>query len=92
MNFIFFLTTGALVVFSLFYFLRVVTGPSVFDRLIAFNGIGTKLSILLVLVGQFYHRSDMFVDIALALLLLNVYTTLLIARYVRKSRKAAPAK
>jgi multisubunit Na+/H+ antiporter MnhF subunit len=30
-----------------------------------------------------YGRVDMFVDLALALYLLNLFTTLLIARYVR---------
>jgi multisubunit Na+/H+ antiporter MnhF subunit len=38
---------------------------------------------VMVLTGLIYGRVDMFVDLALALYLLNLFTTLLIARYVR---------
>jgi multicomponent Na+:H+ antiporter subunit F len=62
---------------------RVISGPTIFDRVVALNGIGTLIAVTLVLVGLIYDRVDMFVDLALALFLLNVFTTLLIARYVR---------
>jgi multisubunit Na+/H+ antiporter MnhF subunit len=39
--------------------------------------------VLMVMIGLIYGRVDMFVDIALALWLLNLFTTLLVARYVR---------
>lgn len=67
---------------------RVVTGPTIFDRVVALNGIGTLIPVLMVLTGVFYGRVDMFVDLALALYLLNLFTTLLIARYVRDTTKA----
>jgi multicomponent Na+:H+ antiporter subunit F len=62
---------------------RVIRGPTVFDRVVALNGVGTLVPVLLVLVGLVYDRVDMFIDLALALFLLNVFTTLLLARYVR---------
>lgn len=62
---------------------RVMAGPTIFDRVVALNGIGTLIPVLMVMVGLFYERVDMFVDLALALYLLNLFTTLLIARYVR---------
>lgn len=62
---------------------RAVAGPTIFDRVVALNGMGTLIPILLVLVGLRYNREDMFVDMALALFLLNLFTTLLVARYVR---------
>jgi multicomponent Na+:H+ antiporter subunit F len=68
---------------------RVITGPTIFDRVVALNGIGTLIPVTLVLVGLIYHRLDMFVDLALALFLLNVFTTLLVARYVRHKAEAA---
>ncbi|MFO7694069.1 MAG: monovalent cation/H+ antiporter complex subunit F [Vicinamibacterales bacterium] len=67
---------------------RVITGPTVFDRVVALNGLGTLVPAALVLVGLLYDRVDMFVDLALALFLLNVFTTLLIARYVRERAEA----
>jgi multicomponent Na+:H+ antiporter subunit F len=62
---------------------RVITGPTIFDRVVALNGMGTLIPVSLILVGLIYDRLDMFVDLALALFLLNLFTTLLIARYVR---------
>lgn len=62
---------------------RVIVGPTVFDRVVALNGIGTLVAVVLVIVGLIYDRVDMFVDLALALFLLNLFTTLLVARYVR---------
>ncbi len=62
---------------------RALAGPTVFDRVVALNGMGTLVPVVLILVGMIYNREDMFVDLALALFLLNLFTTLLIARYVR---------
>jgi multicomponent Na+:H+ antiporter subunit F len=62
---------------------RAVRGPTIFDRVVALNGMGTMVPVLMVLVGLTYDRVDMFVDVALAMFLLNLFTTLLIARYVR---------
>ena len=66
------------------YAVRIVAGPTVFDRIVGFNGIGTKVPVLLVLIGLLYERPGMFVDLALALFLLNLVMTLLVARYVRE--------
>jgi multicomponent Na+:H+ antiporter subunit F len=63
---------------------RALAGPTVFDRVVALNGMGTLVPVVLILVGMIYNREDMFVDLALALFLLNLFTTLLIARYVRQ--------
>ena len=62
---------------------RAIAGPTIFDRVVALNGMGTLVPVLLVLIGLRYDREDMFVDMALALFLLNLFMTLLMARYVR---------
>lgn len=66
------------------YLGRVIAGPTVFDRVIGLNGIGTKVPLLLILIVLMYERVDMVVDVVLALFLLNLVTTLLIAKYVRE--------
>lgn len=63
---------------------RVIMGPTIFDRVVALNGIGTLVPVLMIMAGMVYGRVDMFVDLALAMYLLNLFTTLLIARYVRQ--------
>jgi multicomponent Na+:H+ antiporter subunit F len=62
---------------------RVIVGPTKFDRVVGLNGIGTMVPVLMVLAGVIYGQAEMFVDMAVALYLLNLFTTLLIARYVR---------
>jgi multicomponent Na+:H+ antiporter subunit F len=75
---------GALIILVIASFLgRVIVGPTIFDRVVALNGIGVLFPLLMIMAGMVYGRIDMFVDLALAIYLLNLFTTLLIARYVR---------
>lgn len=62
-------------------FYRVVKGPSVFDRLLGANAIGTKTLVLILLLGLLFERLEMFIDIALAYAVLNFISTLIIAKY-----------
>ena len=65
---------------------RAVFGPTVLDRLVGVNAIGSKTTVLLILVGMIYDRVDMFVDIALAYALLNFIAVLAASRYFQKKR------
>ncbi|MBC8443884.1 MAG: pH regulation protein F [Deltaproteobacteria bacterium] len=65
---------------------RAVYGPTVLDRLIGVNAIGTKTTTLLVIIGLIYHRVDMFVDIALAYAMLNFIAVLAASRYFQKKK------
>lgn len=77
-------TVAVLVVILMIPFIgRAIVGPTIFDRVIALNGMGTLVPVLMIVVGLAYGRVDMFVDLAIALFLLNLFTTLLVARYVR---------
>jgi len=83
----FFLYTGLflclLMVLSLY---RAVFGPTVLDRLIGANAIGSKTVVLLVLIGLIYKRVDMFVDIAMAYAMLNFIAVLAASRYFQKKK------
>lgn len=68
---------------------RALAGPTVFDRVQALNAMGTLLPVLFILAGLLDGREEMFVDLALSLFLLNLFTTLMIARYVRHRRAGA---
>jgi len=65
---------------------RAVAGPTVLDRLIGVNAIGSKTTALLVLIGLMYKRVDMFVDIALAYAMLNFIAVLAASRYFQKKK------
>ena len=81
--------TGAalfIVLISTLSLYRAIVGPTVLDRLIGVNAIGSKTTVLLVLIGVLYHRVDMFVDIALAYAMLNFITVLAASRYFQKRK------
>jgi multicomponent Na+:H+ antiporter subunit F len=65
---------------------RAVIGPTVLDRLIGVNAVGSKTTALLILIGLIYHRVDMFVDIALAYACLNFVAVLAASRYFQKRK------
>jgi multicomponent Na+:H+ antiporter subunit F len=72
-----------LCVLMLLALIRVVAGPTVIDRIMAANVIGTKTTALLIIVGLVFHRVDMFVDIALAYAMLNFILTIGASRYIK---------
>ena len=65
---------------------RAIVGPTILDRLIGVNAIGSKTTTLLILIGLMYHRVDMFVDIALAYAMLNFIAVLAASRYFQKRK------
>lgn len=73
----FFLATGiALVLLMILSLIRTIIGPTILDRILGGNVIGTKTTTLLLLIGLLYENLGMFVDIALAYALLNFIATL----------------
>jgi multicomponent Na+:H+ antiporter subunit F len=83
----FFLYTGIYLGFLMLLSLyRAVSGPTILDRLIGVNAIGSKTTTMLILIGLIYGRVDMFVDIALAYAMLNFITVLAASRYFQKRK------
>lgn len=74
---------GFLMLVSLY---RAIFGPTVLDRLIGVNAIGSKTAVMLILIGLVFHRVEMFVDIALAYALLNFIAVLAAAKYFQKRK------
>jgi multicomponent Na+:H+ antiporter subunit F len=70
------------------YLYRVLQGPTIFDRVLGLNGISTKAIILIIVMGTYFERVDMFVDISTGYALLNVVGALAVAKYLE--RKGVP--
>jgi multicomponent Na+:H+ antiporter subunit F len=70
------------------YLYRVISGPTVFDRMLGLNGISTKAIIMLVVIGAVYDRVDMFVDISTGYALLNLVSALALAKYLEERGSA----
>lgn len=82
-----FLYSGLFLAFLMLLSLyRALLGPTVMDRIIGVNAIGSKTTALLILIGLIYHRVDMFVDIALAYAMLNFIAILAASRYFQKRK------
>ena len=89
----FFIAIGvALLLIMLLPLYRLVNGPKTFDRIMGVNVIGTKTTVLLVIIGTIYHRVEMFVDIALAYAMLNFIATIAASRFFLHRRKAGAVK
>ncbi len=62
--------------------IRALRGPTVFDRVLAANAIGTGAIMLLALLGFLTGRPE-FLDIGILYALLNVIATLAVLKFFR---------
>ena len=67
---------------------RVVKGPTVFDRILAANMLGTK-TILLIAVSEFLMHRPEWTDLALTYALVNFAGVIAVLKYARKRDMAA---
>ncbi len=86
MQTLFFACAVFLIVLMLLTLYRAAFGPTILDRMMGANAVGSKTVVLLVLVGLLYERAYMFLDIALAYALLNFLAVLTASRYFQKRR------
>jgi multicomponent Na+:H+ antiporter subunit F len=76
----------ALILLILASLYRLIFGPTILDRILGANVVGTKTTVLLLLIGILYENLGMFVDIAIAYALLNFITTLGASKYFIRKR------
>lgn len=63
---------------------RAIVGPTTIDRVIGVNIIGTKTTVLLLLIGLLFGRVEMFIDLALTYALLNFLGAMGAARLLER--------
>lgn len=64
---------------------RAYLGPTVADRILAVNIVGTKTLVVLVLLGYVFGRT-LYLDVALVYGLLNFAVTVIAARFIETGR------
>lgn len=74
--------TAGLLVAMLITLARAIAGPSLYDRVLAVNSVGTKIVILIAAMGFLGGRPD-FLDIALLYALVNFIGTLAVLKFFR---------
>ena len=61
---------------------RAFLGPTVFDRIIAVNSVGTKTVLLIALLGFLTGRPD-FLDIAIVYAMINFIAVVAVLKFVK---------
>ncbi len=64
---------------------RLIKGPTIYDRVLAGNAIGTKAVVILVLIGFAYGRPH-FLDLAVVYTLINFIATIAFLKYREAGR------
>jgi multicomponent Na+:H+ antiporter subunit F len=81
-----FIVTGIVLLIGIFLVLiRAYLGPTVYDRILALNAMGTKTVVFVALLGWISERPD-FLDIALLYALMNYISTITILKFIEKKR------
>jgi len=75
-----------LAVATLLTAVRILVGPTLWDRLIGFNLMSSKLIMIIVLCAIIFEK-NFLLDIALTYALIGFVSTLFIARFVRDRGK-----
>jgi multicomponent Na+:H+ antiporter subunit F len=68
---------------------RLVKGPTLLDRILAVNVVGTKTIVLIAVVGFLARRPGFFLDIALTYALINFIATIAVLRYFEATGQEA---
>ena len=70
--------------FILIVVIRVIMGPTIWDRLLGLNMISSKITIAIVILAVIMDKS-LFLDIALVYAILGFIGTVLIARFIERN-------
>jgi multicomponent Na+:H+ antiporter subunit F len=77
------LVSVALVILIFIAFGRVLAGPGVLDRVLAFNQIGTTTVIVIAVIAQVFGETFFF-DVALVYALISFLVTIGMGRYLER--------
>ena len=78
----FLLATAALLVAMILVLIRLYSGPTLYDRVLAVNSFGTHTVLFIGVLGFLNERPD-FLDIALLYALINFVGTIAILKFFR---------
>lgn len=85
MTWVYLITAIALLVGLFIIGIRAIVGPTVYDRILACNAIGTKTIVFVTLLGYIAKRPE-FIDMAIIYSLVTFITTIAILKFAEKGR------
>lgn len=82
-------TAGVLLSLAFVFLFRGVAGPTVYDRVVAINAVGTTVVVVVVLLAAAFEEPGLL-DVAIVYALLNFLLSLGVARFTVERRGVAP--
>ena len=79
----------AIIVAMMLAIVRAVLGPTVYDRILAVNVVGTKALLLIAVLGFLTKRPE-FLDVAIVYALINFIATIAIMKFFRFAHLGHP--
>jgi multicomponent Na+:H+ antiporter subunit F len=81
-----YLATAVVLLVGMFMILiRAIAGPTVYDRILATNALGTKTIVFVTLLGYISGRTE-FIDMAIIYALVTFITTIAILKFAEMGR------
>lgn len=81
-----YLATAVVMIVGMFMILiRAIAGPTVYDRILATNALGTKTIVFVTLLGYISGRTE-FIDMAIIYALISFITTIAILKFAEMGR------
>jgi multicomponent Na+:H+ antiporter subunit F len=81
-----YLATAVVLLVGMFMILiRAIAGPTVYDRILATNALGTKTIVFVTLLGYVSGRTE-FIDMAIIYALVSFITTIAILKFAEMGR------
>ncbi len=85
MSWVYLATAIAMLIGLFIILIRAIVGPTVYDRILATNAIGTKTILFVTLLGYISGRTE-FIDMAIVYALITFITTIAILKFAEKGR------
>ena len=85
MSWVYLATAVVLLIGLAIILMRAILGPSVYDRILATNAVGTKTILFVTLLGYISGRTE-FIDMAIIYALITFITTVAILKFAEKGR------
>jgi len=81
-----YLATAVVLLVGMFMILiRAIAGPTVYDRILATNALGTKTIVFVTLLGYVSGRTE-FIDMAIIYAMVSFITTIAILKFAEMGR------
>lgn len=85
MSWVYLATAIAMLIGLFIILIRAIVGPTIYDRILATNAIGTKTILFVTLLGYISGRTE-FIDMAIVYALITFITTIAILKFAEKGR------